>query len=166
MVSTEAPVLRKKCGRPNGFSPGKKLACGALRCPAAIRLNQHVYYVRDKPKRIAQAKSIPDEKKREYRKRWKQKNGARVLLHGRMRKRDLKQAAPAWLTHDQWAEMNSMYEEAQRLSKESGRQYHVDHIIPLRGGKVCGLHVPWNLRVIGAQENMRRSRVFNEEDIP
>jgi len=59
-----------------------------------------------------------------------------------------------------------MYEEAQRLSKESGRQYHVDHIIPLRGGEVCGLHVPWNLRVIGAQENMRRSRVFNEEDIP
>lgn len=134
--------------------------CGASRCPAAIRLNQHVYYVRDSAARIAYSNARPEEKKREYRNRWKQKNGARVLLHGRMRKRNLKQAAPAWLTADQWAEMNFLYMEAQRLSEVHGKLYHVDHVVPLCGKTVCGLHVPWNLRVIPADENMRRPRVW------
>ena len=53
-----------------------------------------------------------------------------------------------------------MYKEAQRLTKVTGEQYDVDHIIPLKGAAVCGLHVPWNLQVLKHADNMRKSNKY------
>jgi 5-methylcytosine-specific restriction endonuclease McrA len=43
------------------------------------------------------------------------------------------------------------------LTKLTGERYVVDHIVPLISEAVCGLHVPWNLRVITQDENLRKS---------
>jgi 5-methylcytosine-specific restriction endonuclease McrA len=43
------------------------------------------------------------------------------------------------------------------LTKLTGERYVVDHIVPLISDEVCGLHVPWNLRVITQEENLRKS---------
>lgn len=55
---------------------------------------------------------------------------------------------PSWLTREQLFEIQVFYTEAQRLTKETGELYTVDHIEPLQGENVSGLHVPWNLQVL------------------
>lgn len=45
---------------------------------------------------------------------------------------------------------------AKRLSRETGIPHHVDHIVPLQGDHVSGLHVESNLQVIPATDNIRK----------
>ena len=65
-------------------------------------------------------------------------------------------ATPDWLTLEHHRQIEAVYAEAQRLSRETGIAHHVDHIVPLQGSAICGLHVPWNLRAIPAVENLKK----------
>lgn len=69
-------------------------------------------------------------------------------------------ATPSWLTIKQKYEIGEFYYAAMKLEEETGTKYHVDHIIPLQGKNVCGLHVPWNLQVIPAKENLSKGNRF------
>lgn len=72
-------------------------------------------------------------------------------------------ASPAWLTEDQFSEMENFYIHAKDCSVVTGEVYHVDHIIPLAGKNVCGLHVPWNLQIIPADMNFKKKNKVKEE---
>lgn len=64
---------------------------------------------------------------------------------------------PAWLTEtDRWM-IEQAYELSALRTKLFGFAWHVDHIIPLQGKYVSGLHVPTNLQVIPATENLRKA---------
>lgn len=65
-------------------------------------------------------------------------------------------ATPSWISRDQLMEIEALYEEAIRLTAETGIVHHVDHIIPLQGGTVTGLHVPWNLQILSAKKNLEK----------
>lgn len=47
------------------------------------------------------------------------------------------------------------------MTKCLRRKFEVDHIVPLQGRTVCGLHAPWNLRVIAAELNNSRPRIWD-----
>ena len=78
-------------------------------------------------------------------------------------------ATPHWLTPAQCEATRSTYEEAARLTRETGVPHHVDHIVPLQGRcprtkrrNVCGLHVPWNLQVLTRPENTAKNCWFDD----
>ena len=68
-----------------------------------------------------------------------------------------KQATPIWLTQEQKTAIKQFYLDAMVATRVTGTPYVVDHIIPLRGKLVSGLHVPWNLAVITREENHIKS---------
>jgi len=70
--------------------------------------------------------------------------------------RKVKQATPKWLTLEQKRDIENIYWLAKDLQSVSGQTYHVDHIVPLKGQNVCGLHVPWNLQVLPSDINMSK----------
>ena len=57
-----------------------------------------------------------------------------------------------------------IYEEAARVTVETGVPHEVDHVVPLQAVDVCGLHVPWNLRVDTAEANRRKQNRWTETD--
>lgn len=67
---------------------------------------------------------------------------------------------PAWLNSGQLAEMEGVYTYCSVL-RNAGLDYHVDHVVPLRGKIVSGLHVPWNLQVISGADNVRKGNRFD-----
>ena len=64
------------------------------------------------------------------------------------------QSTPKWLTEFDLFFIQEMYHLAQL------RNQQVDHIIPLRGKLVCGLHVPANLQLLSSEENKKKSNLY------
>jgi hypothetical protein len=115
------------------------------------------YYEANREIVIARAKARPIEEQQQYRKAWKQANLIQVLADNKVRRRKHRQAMPPWVTKQQKIEMRKLYQMAITMAQTTGERYVVDHIIPLRSELVCGLHVPWNLRVITRAENLTKS---------
>lgn len=69
-------------------------------------------------------------------------------------------ATPSWLTDTHLSEIKNFYWLAKDLTGVSGETYHVDHIVPLKGENVCGLHVPWNLQVLPADINLSKGNKY------
>lgn len=56
----------------------------------------------------------------------------------------------------------AIYKEARRLSVLTGIKYEVDHVVPIQGRRVCGLHVEFNLQIISKIENNRKHSKYSE----
>lgn len=98
------------------------------------------------------------ERSKEVSNSWKRKNPAKHAAHTMQRKAAKLQRTPAWADTD---EIQKFYDEARRISKETGLLHHVDHIVPLQGKNVSGLHVQNNLQVLGAKDNMLKGNRFH-----
>jgi len=69
-----------------------------------------------------------------------------------------KMRTPRWLSAADWGEITAIYRKARAMKAASGIQYEVDHIEPLKGVDRCGLHVPWNLRIVTREQNVANWR--------
>lgn len=107
---------------------------------------------------------------RQLHKQWREENKEKVRAWGRrnyhrhkedriayqkLHKGMKQQAIPAWLTDEHKKQIREIY-------KFSSKDMHVDHIVPIKGKTVCGLHVPWNLQLLPALENIRKKNHMSE----
>ena len=115
------------------------------------------YYEKNKETVKARANARSKDEINQYKKKHKEKNPEYYKALTSVRKRRHRDATPKWITTGHKLAMRQLYLQAMELTKITGERYVVDHIVPLISEAVCGLHVPWNLRVITQEENLRKS---------
>jgi hypothetical protein len=168
----EIVEFRKDKSRKDGLYPQCKICCKAYK--EAYDTNhkgQHsMYRFERKEEKAEYDSSYRTQNKERYRNYEEGRREEKSLYNaiyakinpGKMNARSAKrnaakfQATPKWLTRTQLFEIEGFYIEAARLTKETGIPHHVDHIVPLQGKTVRGLHVPWNLQILTAIENLSK----------
>lgn len=103
-------------------------------------------------------------KLQEYRNKWKEKNISKIRADGMKRYARKTNQTPGWLSNSHHAEIEGLYFFCQVFNSykiNRTDKFQVDHIVPIRGKQVSGLHVPWNLQAITGRENMQKSCKFN-----
>ena len=108
------------------------------------------------------AKDNP-EKVNSYKRDYRKKEPLKHLYWDTLKWVSRKQRVPVWLSEEQKKEIEYFYWLAKDLQRVSGEKYQVDHIVPLKGKTVCGLHVPWNLQVLPSDINNKKSNNFLEQ---
>jgi hypothetical protein len=96
----------------------------------------------------------------EYSKKWEKENPHLSVEKVQRRNSAKLKAIPPWAN---LSEIREVYKNSAKISKETGVMHHVDHIVPLRGKLVCGLHVQNNLQIIPWYTNVSKGNKFNLE---
>lgn len=120
-------------------------------------------YWRDREKRIRLAVRIAAANRgprNEASRRWAAKNPENRRLHSRVDGAIRRAAVPSWAD---MKKIRAIYEEARRLEIITGIPHHVDHIIPIKGKNVCGLHCEANLQILTAVENLKKRNHYSED---
>jgi hypothetical protein len=86
----------------------------------------------------------------QHTKDWKKVNAGKVNASTAKRRAAKLRATPAW------ADLLSI----RKIYEECPKGHHVDHIIPLQGKRVCGLHVEYNLQYLPARDNILKHNKF------
>ena len=128
-----------------------------------VKERKHEWYEDNREAVIARANAVPDDIKNAYRKAWADNNVLAIRANTKARRRKHRLATPPWLTRTQKTQIRALYQAAILSSQTTGEQYVVDHIYPLRSDVVCGLHVPWNLRITTRAQNLEKSNKVPDE---
>lgn len=95
-----------------------------------------------------------------YNRAWFAANSEKRAAYEAKRRATILQRTPRWLTEDDFWMIEQAYDLAKLRTSVFGFEWHVDHVVPLRGKKVSGLHVPLNLSVIPGADNCRKNAKF------
>lgn len=132
----------------------KSFLKGQSRCLECSREANKKSYYKNRDKRLTSKRAKYDGKSHysKYKVYYKEKAVSRYMTK--------KCCMPTWLSNDYKFIINEVYNLAKLRTEITGFNWHVDHIVPIQGKEVCGLHVPWNLQVIPATLNISKSNKF------
>jgi hypothetical protein len=123
-----------------------------------------IYYQKNKEELQAYSLSYYHshlEEKRIYHSKYKKDNPGKITFLNRKRHTLKLKAMPSWLSESQSQQIEDIYIEAARRTKETGISHHVDHILPLQNKDICGLHIPLNLQILTELENIQKHNKFD-----
>ena len=132
--------------------------------PELYKLKQSLkgkaYYYANKEKRQAAIKryrdNLPEGTIQQWIKTWAQKNPGKVLARSAAYRAAKFNATPSWQTDEHRRQIEELY-------STCPKQHEVDHIYPLQGKDVCGLHVPWNLEHLESKKNRSKGNCIDNE---
>lgn len=96
---------------------------------------------------------------------WHKKNPDKACARTSRRRAGKLKATPPWLDDLLNMQIKWYYAAARMMTETSGVLHHVDHIHPLKGENFSGLHVPWNLRCIKAEDNSKKTNKPPAEEL-
>jgi hypothetical protein len=143
LTSKEVTDFFKDRSRKDGYKPQCKVC----------------HYTGSKKGAVARSREYRAGVGRDTSKRWRNDNRDRLLIWANKRRVKTSLATPLWANFNK---MQLIYCEARRLTTATGILHEVDHIVPLNGKIVCGLHVETNLRVTTKKENSSKSNMLVE----
>ena len=108
-----------------------------------------------------QSEYMGTEKYKQQKRKYAQENKSKITAKTRRYELAKLNRTPQWLSGDDFWMIEQAYDLAQLRTQLFGFRWHVDHIFPLQGGLVSGLHVPHNLQVIPATLNQRKSNRYD-----
>lgn len=149
----------RKYARENAEKHRTRVAEWRRRNPEKVRTIRKAHYQKSR-ELFAQWRESNREKVRKYCRDYARRYPERAAAKEAFRRAFIMQRTPKWADRK---EIERVYERARAATELTGVAYHVDHEIPLRGRKVCGLHVAANLRVIPASDNHIKSNRFEVE---
>lgn len=124
--------------------------------PERVRANKRASYRRHKDRLREKSRSEYVTRRDEIlaaNTAWRRANRAKCAEIKARRRSAKLQRTPKWLSAEQKSEIFNCYRTARDMTVITCEPYHVDHVVPLQGEGVCGLHVPWNLQIVPGRVN-------------
>lgn len=132
-------------------------------CKACDNVKKAEYAKINKAKILAAKKADYDANRQAHldkKKMYRQKNKGKINALVKARRTAKMNRTPSWLTDFDKLKIKCIYQLASMYSRVNNEPWHVDHIIPLQGEIVSGLHVPSNLRVMRGSDNISKKNKF------
>jgi len=137
-------IIAKKWNKENKAAHLKHQHKFIAKNPIVFKEKERESYLKNREHRIDQSL------------KWAKRNPGKCNANKVKRKAAKLYRTPKWLTENDWKWINWMYFQARKLTELTKIKYEVDHIIPLQGAHVSGLHAPLNLQILTKSENCRK----------
>lgn len=137
------------------------LRCECRQCQSVYR---RINFEKNREKQLKQGQNWKDanrERVRKYSSDWKINNRARATAN--QMRRHVKKVSSEIMKGDEWNDfyIDEIYELARVRTLETKTAWEVDHILPLQGKLISGLHVWYNLQLLTASKNRSKRNHFS-----